>query len=121
MRRFVGSLPTARVFRMERHCALPQKRARLIVSNVAIDLAVHQGRQLSCFDALAEKKGWVGPAADLRQRNPFAHVIACDKPAFTVASGPHHTGGTTIGGLGDEHIPSAIGGRPSHLARLAGC
>ena len=48
LRRFVG-LPTARIFRVERHCALPQKRARLIVSNVVIDLAVHQGRQLSCF------------------------------------------------------------------------
>ena len=106
LRRFVG-LPTARIFRMERHCALPQKRARLIVSNVVIDLALHQGRQLSCFDVLAEKKGWVGPAADLRQRNSFAHVRACDKPAFTVTSGPHHIGGTTIGGLGDEHIPSA--------------
>ena len=71
LRRFAG-LPTARIFRMERHCALPQKRARLTVSSVAIDLAVQQGRQPNCFGALAEMKGWVGPAADLRQRNFFA-------------------------------------------------
>ena len=85
LRRFVG-LPTARIFRMERHCQLPQKRARLIVSNIVIDLPLYQGRQLSCFDALAERRGWTGPAASLRQRNSYAHVRSCDKPAFTVTS-----------------------------------
>ena len=107
LRRFVG-LPTARIFRMERHCALPQKRSQLVVSNILLDIPLYQGPQLSCFDALAKRKGWVGPAENLRQRNSFAHVRTCAKPAFTVTSRPHHIGGTTISGLGDEHIPSAI-------------
>ena len=107
LRRFVG-LPTARIFRMERHCALPQKRSRLVVSNILLDIPLYQGPQLSCFDALAKRKGWVGPAENLRQRTSFVHVRTCAKPAFTVTSGPHHIGGTTISGLGDEHIPSAI-------------
>jgi hypothetical protein len=103
---FLG-FPTARVFRMERHCALPQKRARLLVSNIVISIPLHEGPQLSCYDALAEVKGWSGPAANLLQRNSFAHVRTCAKPAFTVTSGPHHIGGTTIGGMTDQHIPTA--------------
>ena len=97
---FLG-FPTARVFRMERHCALPQKRVRLVVSNVVINIPLPEGPQLSCYDALAEAKGWSGPAANLLQRNSFAHVRTCAKPAFIVTSGPHHIGGTAIGGMTD--------------------
>ena len=77
LRRFVG-LPTARIFRMERHCALPQKRSRLVVSNILLDIPLHQRPQLSCFDALAKQKGWVGSAENLRQRNSFAHLATGD-------------------------------------------
>ena len=56
---------------------LPQKRARLLVSNIVINIPLHEGLRLSCYDALAEVKGWSGPAANLLQRNSFAHVRTC--------------------------------------------
>ena len=43
---FVG-FPTAHVFRMGRHCALPQKRARLLVGNIVISIPLYEGPQLS--------------------------------------------------------------------------
>ena len=43
---------------MERHCALPQTRARLVVNNIVINMPLHEGPQLSCYDVLAEAKGW---------------------------------------------------------------
>ena len=57
--------------------------------------------------SFVEVKGWSGPAANLLQRDSFAHVRTCAKPSFTVTSGPHHIGGTTIGGMTDQHIPTA--------------
>ena len=50
---FLG-FPKARVFRMERHCELPQKRTRLLVSNIVISIPLHEGPQLRCYDALAK-------------------------------------------------------------------
>ena len=92
---------------MERHCALQQKRVRLVASNVVINIPLPEGPQLSCYDTLAEAKGWSGPAANLLQRNSFAHVRTYAKPAFTVTSGPHRISGTTIGGMTDQHILTA--------------
>ena len=46
LRPIVG-LPTARVFRTERHCALPQKRSRLVVRKILLDIPLHQGPLLS--------------------------------------------------------------------------
>ena len=101
-RHFEGQFPTARVFKMNQHCRLPQGRNRMILCSKHVELKREESERLTFYDALGDALG-LQDGQQYFQQNSFLRHKTVHSPAFTVTGGQHRAGAKTVGELSPEY------------------